>query len=109
MNATPLTQQKIDTGAQALKAYVQRPDVEGWEANFVPWNDYEAGARIVLAAWYSVGEAQNPDAVALKYANCGMALYRVIANAGYGDRVTPEQCDVGARAIVAAVEGANAK
>lgn len=107
MNATPLTQQKIDTGAQALKNFVA--SIDGWEAGFVPWNDYEAGSRIVLASWYSVGAADNPDAVALKYANSGMALYRVIDQAGFGSRVTVEQCEQGAKAVIAAVEGANAK
>jgi|SRR5581483_7118745 len=104
---TAPTQQQIEAGAQALKNYVA--SIDGWEANFVPWNDYEAGARIVLVAWRSVGAADNSDAVDLKYANCGMALYRVIDQAGYGSRVTPEQCEAGAKAVIAAVEGANAK
>lgn len=94
------TQADIDAGAQALKTYVE--SIDGWEANFVPWGTYEQGAQIVLSAWDSVGQADNSDALDLKKANCGMALYKSISDAGYGDRVTVEQCESGAVAVLSA-------
>lgn len=98
-----MTQQDIDTGAAALKAYVQ--SIDGLEAAFVPWNDYEQGAEIILKTW-DIGNPQNapgnPDSDATAYAECGLALYKVISDAGFGDRVTPDQCAAGAAAVITA-------
>ena len=93
--------QDIETGATALKAYVQ--SVDGWEANFVPWNDYEQGAQVVMTKWDSGGKPANPEALASLHAACGTALFKVISDAGYGEKVTQEQCAAGANAVIAAV------
>lgn len=90
-----MSQADIEAGAQALRAYVT--SVDGWEANFVPWNDYEQGAQLVLSTW-DAGAPQN-DAT---YVKCGNALYATISAAGYGNQVTVAQCTAGARAVLAA-------
>jgi len=97
------TQADIDIGATALKNYVMQ--IDGWEANFVPWGTYESGSQLVLDAWDSAGQADNPDALDLKKASCGMALYKAISNAGYASRVTADQCAAGANAVLAACRG----
>lgn len=101
------TQQDIDAGAQALKNYVE--SIDGWEADFVPWGTYEKGAQLVLENWDSATPAQTADVattgVAMRKAFCGMALYKAISTAGYGDRVTTQQCAAGAVAVLAAVRG----
>lgn len=100
------TQADIDTGAQALKNYVE--SVDGWEANFVPWGTYEQGAQLVLNAWDSAVPTQTADAnttgLAMRKAACGMALYKSISDAGYGGRVTPQQCAAGADAVLSAAK-----
>ena len=97
------TQADINKGAQALMAYVQ--SVDGWEANLVPWSAYASGAQIVITKWDSIGAADNPDALALKKATCGMALYTAIYHAGYGQQITAEQCAAGADAVLAVTRG----
>lgn len=97
------TQQDIDAGAQALKNYVE--SIDGWEADFVPWGTYEQGSELVLNEWDGDGGAPaNPDAVATKQASCGLTLYQTISNAGYGDRVTADQCAAAAVAVLAATK-----
>jgi hypothetical protein len=91
----------VEVGAAALRDYVATiSELAGW----VPWGTYEAGARIVCNAWDGVGKADNPDAVDLKKANCGMALYKSIYDAGYGNRITPDQCGAGADAVLKATK-----
>jgi len=93
------TQADIDLGATALKNYVMQ--IDGWEANFVPWGTYESGSQLVLNAWDS---STDSDA-AMKETACGMTLYKVISDAGYASRVTEEQCAAGAHAVLAACRG----
>ncbi len=90
-----MSQADIEAGAQALRNYVA--SVDGWEANFVPWNDYEQGAQLVLSTW---DDSSAPDATT--YIKCANALYKTISDAGYGSQVTVDQCKAGAKAVLAA-------
>lgn len=90
-----MSQAEIEAGAQALRNYVA--SVDGWKANFVPWNDYEQGAQLVLSTWDA--SAPQNDAT---YVKCANVLYKTISDAGYGNQVTVEQCKAGAKAVLAA-------
>jgi hypothetical protein len=97
-----VTRADLETGAAALESYVET--VNWFEAHAIPWADYELGCSVVLNAWDSVGPPTNPDALALKKANSGMALYKAISDAGYKDSVTAEQCEAAAIAVLTAAK-----
>lgn len=96
-----MTDQDLAAGVPPLKAYVQQ--IEGWEADFITDDVYTDGVTTIVNAWDSVGQADNVDAVDLKYANCAMALYQSISAAGYGSDVTVEQCSEAAKLVITAV------
>jgi hypothetical protein len=96
-----MTDSDLAAGVPALKSYVE--SIDGWEADFVPDQAYSDGVTTVVQAWDSVGQADNSDALDLKYANCGLALYQSISAAGYGDKVTADQCEAAAQAVMTAV------
>lgn len=102
-----MTNEDIEIGEAALTAQVQA--LEGWEAAFVPESAERQGAITIIAKWDSIGAADNPDAVDLKNAAIGLALYQAISDAGYASYVTPEQCITAAVAVIGAVLAARAK
>lgn len=88
------TDAEIQAGAAALKAYVE--SIDGWEADFIGDQVYQDGASEVIQA------ADNAQANLT--AAGGAALMASIVAAGYGDRVTQDQCNAGAAAVLQAVD-----
>lgn len=104
-----MTDNDLSVGVTALKTYVEQ--IDGWEADFVPDQAYQDGATTVINTWDSSAPVppNDTDAEALKQDACGMALFQAITAAGYGDKVTAEQCASAANAIIAAVLAARSE
>lgn len=84
-------------GAAALKAYVEK--IDGWEADWIPEADYEAGVdAIVMAA-----DASQDQTPAGRQAAGGAALLKAITAQGYGGKVTADQCNEAAAVVLAAI------
>lgn len=102
-----MTNGDIAAGEAALTAYVQR--TEGFKAYFVPEQAERDGAIDIIKQMDSVGKPDNPDAVDLLQATCGLALYQAISSAGYGSDVTADQCAEAAGEVIAAVNAYRTK
>ena len=99
-----MTDEDIDIGEAALKAYVER--VDGFEAWFVQEQAYRDGAIDVIKVMDASGASTDTNAL---YTACGQALYKAISDAGYSNDVTLDQCVSGATAVVEAVVAGRTK
>lgn len=98
-----MTDSDLAAGVAALKAYVQQ--IDGWEADFVSAQAYSDGASIVITTYDGAGVVGNPapGQLDLISAECASKLYASIQSAGYGSKVTPDQCAQASQAVIAAV------
>ena len=100
-----MTDTEVAAGVAALKAYVEQ--IDGWEADFVSDSTYQQGAIEVIQEWDKenpTNEQDDPAAAATLIANCGLILFQQISAAGYGDKVTADQCATAAQAVMTAVQ-----
>ena len=96
MNANELA-----AGEAALKSFVEK--IDGWEADFVPTSIYAQGVTEIISAWDAAPVAGDAQAEHAKEADCGSVLYQSIVKAGYGNQVTPDQCQEAVLAVIDAV------